>query len=75
MINNDHSTLLLYCCEDVKSHSSGGDTVPLNVTNLHKYYEQGKNHLDIYICKSQIYFHNCYLYILLVMYRIRLYLK
>ena len=22
--------LLLYCCEDVKSHRSGGDTVPLN---------------------------------------------
>ena len=29
MINNDQSTLLLYCCEDVKSHRSGGDTVPL----------------------------------------------
>ena len=28
MINNDQSTLLLYCCEDVKSHRSGGDTVP-----------------------------------------------
>ena len=23
MINNDQSTLLLYCCEDVKSHPSG----------------------------------------------------
>ena len=31
MINNDQSTLLLYCWEDVKSHRSGGDTVPLNV--------------------------------------------
>ena len=30
MINNDQSTLLLYCCEDVKSHRSGGDTVPLS---------------------------------------------
>ena len=29
MINNDQSTLLLYCCKDVKSHRSGGDTVPL----------------------------------------------
>ena len=29
-MNNDQSTLLLYCCEDVKSHRSGGDTVPLN---------------------------------------------
>ena len=30
MINNDQSTLS-YCCEDVKSHRSGGDmyTVPL----------------------------------------------
>ena len=27
MINNDQSTLLLYCCGDVKSHRSGGDTV------------------------------------------------
>ena len=33
MINNDQSTLLLYCCEDVKSHRSGGDTVPLNRMN------------------------------------------
>ena len=31
MINNGQSTLLLYCCEDVKSHRSGGDTVPLKV--------------------------------------------
>ena len=30
MVNNDQSTLLLYCCEDVKSHRSGGDTVPFN---------------------------------------------
>ena len=29
MINSDQSTLLLYCCEDVQSHRSGGDTVPL----------------------------------------------
>ena len=29
MINNSQSTLLLYCCENVKSHCSGGDTVPL----------------------------------------------
>ena len=29
MINNDQNTLLLCCCEDVKSHSSGGDAVPL----------------------------------------------
>ena len=32
MINDDQSTLLLYCCEDVKSHRSGGDTVLLNMT-------------------------------------------
>ena len=30
MINNDQSTLLLYCFEDVKSHRPGGDTVPLS---------------------------------------------
>ena len=29
MINNGQSTLLLHCCEDVKSHRSGGDTVLL----------------------------------------------
>ena len=29
MINNGQSTLLLYCCEDVKSLRSGGDTVLL----------------------------------------------
>ena len=29
--HNGQSTLLLYCCEDVKSHRSGGDTVPLNI--------------------------------------------
>ena len=34
MINNDQSTLLLYCCEDVKLHRSGGDTVPLNYDPL-----------------------------------------
>ena len=28
MINNDQSTSLLYCCKDVKSHRSEGDTVP-----------------------------------------------
>ena len=32
MINNDQSTLLLYCCEDVKSHRSGGDTASLTFT-------------------------------------------
>ena len=31
MTNNSQSTLLLYCCEDVKSYRSGGDTVPLNL--------------------------------------------
>ena len=36
MINNDQSTLLLYCCEDVKSHRSGGDTVPLRSFTLLK---------------------------------------
>ena len=36
MINNDQSTLLLYCCEDVKSHRSGGDTVPLNTAHKTK---------------------------------------
>ena len=30
MINNDQSTLLQYCCEDIKSHRSGDDTLPLN---------------------------------------------
>ena len=30
MINNDQSTLLLlYCCQDVKSRHSGGDTSTL----------------------------------------------
>ena len=29
MINNDQIRLLLYCCQEVKSHRSGGDTVPL----------------------------------------------
>ena len=33
MINNDQSTLLLYCCEDVKLHRSGSDTVPLRKEN------------------------------------------
>ena len=33
MINNDQSTLLLYCCEDVKSNRSGRDTVPLRQCN------------------------------------------
>ena len=31
MINNDQSTLGLYCCEDVKSHRSEDDTVPLSL--------------------------------------------
>ena len=35
MINNDQSTLLLYCCEDVKSHRSGGDTMPLTAYGTH----------------------------------------
>ena len=37
MINNDQSTWLLYCCEDIKSHRSGGDTVPSNHTYLVKF--------------------------------------
>ena len=28
------SALLLYCCEDVKSHHSGGDTVPLTFKSV-----------------------------------------
>ena len=36
MMNNDQSTLLLYCCEGVKSHRSGGDTVPLRVDSAGK---------------------------------------
>ena len=35
MINNDQSTLL-YCCEEVESHRSGGDTLPLNLSTLNK---------------------------------------
>ena len=34
MINNDQSTLLLYCCEDLKSHRSGGDIVQLIILAL-----------------------------------------
>ena len=33
MINNDQSMLLLYCCEDIKSHRLGGDTLPLGSNN------------------------------------------
>ena len=33
MTNNDQSTVLLYCCADLKSHRSGGDTVPL-ISNI-----------------------------------------
>ena len=40
MINNDQSTLLLYCCKNVKSHRSGGDNVPLN---FRKYYKRIQN--------------------------------
>ena len=36
MINNGQSTLLLYCCEDVKSHRSGGDTVPSKTRRIYK---------------------------------------
>ena len=36
MINNDQSTLLLNCCEDVKSHRSGGDTVPLKFMKINR---------------------------------------
>ena len=32
MINSNQSTLLLYSWKDVKSHRSGGDTVPLIVS-------------------------------------------
>ena len=32
MINNDQSTLL-YCCKEVKSHRSGGDTMPLKAVS------------------------------------------
>ena len=38
MINNDQSTLLLYCCENVKSHRSGGDTVPLTLDLVYFLY-------------------------------------
>ena len=38
MINNDQSTLLLYCCEDVKSHRSGGDTVPLIINDISGFF-------------------------------------
>ena len=29
VINNDQITSLLYFCDDIKSHHSGGDTVPI----------------------------------------------
>ena len=38
MINDDQSTLLLHCCENVKSHRSGGDTVPLSAVIKFKSY-------------------------------------
>ena len=31
MINNDQITLLLYCCNGIKSHRSEVDTVPLSL--------------------------------------------
>ena len=34
MTNDSQSTLLLYCCKDVKSHRSGGDTVPLSSLHI-----------------------------------------
>ena len=43
MINNDQSTLLLYCCEDVKSHRSGGDTVHLKVHEDIGFHYTAKN--------------------------------
>ena len=43
MINNDQSTLLLYCCEDVKSHRSGGDTVHLKVHEDMGFHHTAKN--------------------------------
>ena len=45
MITNDQSTLLLYCCEDVKSHRSGGDTVPLSKRGV---YAMSLIRYDIY---------------------------
>ena len=42
MINNDQSTLLLYCCEDVESHRSGGDTVPLNAKKFSEIWRGGE---------------------------------
>ena len=38
MFNNDQSSLFLYCCEDIKLHHSGSDTVPLNKVNLIQHY-------------------------------------
>ena len=40
MINNDQSTLLLCCYEDVKSHRSGGDAVPLKL-NIEPFFIVG----------------------------------
>ena len=42
MINNDQSTLLLFCPEDVKSHRSG-NTVPLNESLYHGRVSRHKN--------------------------------
>ena len=47
MINNGQSTLLLYRCEDVKSHRSGGDTVPLKIAAIET--PGGKRNLNINI--------------------------
>ena len=48
MINNGQSRLLLYCCEDVKSHRSGGDTVPLKVIQI----SQSKIYQVFYCCSK-----------------------
>ena len=45
MINNDQSTLLLYYRENVKSHRSGGDTVPLTVGISPLMMERGESQL------------------------------
>ena len=45
MINNDQSTLL--CCEDIKSHRSGGDTVPLTLIFKNFIQLDEDNRLDL----------------------------
>ena len=50
MINNGQSTLL-YRCEDVKSHRSGGDTVPLKIAAIET--PGGKRNLNININESK----------------------